>query len=1366
MPFSVIAVLLLVLSSASIALVYGLDTRKEGTPIPEKTLEQMRACIDDGLQDVVRIAYSSAIGSIQATKELNESAVQQRFTATLNATLSATYPAWTGDIQTRVEHDLRLQFLRASLRESYALYGQDLASWEGASVPAYFVLIGNCTINVTCPQGQLSKTAELDQDIYVPLPLLMYRLDRLARASVPRGELESVVRYELSALAQERVLRGYGMEAKTGIRSTEAIITNEDVVRAVNLALILEEINCFQDIGSSSGADLEGVLPTLSDIDGPVDPADLFLRSYDEGGIDLAPIVAQTINARADAIVLKWLDYFKIIDLINVPEEIYEFEKQGLTDVLDDLTGGDTDRMNMQEYISKALSDVGIQEYDYRWFCYGGPDVVVDLPAYKICFLDDQGNKVYRYFQGKYQLDLPAVDVFSSPAWGDLYRRYESETHLVAETMKRFVASVAAGVASYCSLPIIELSLDPRDDKTYLQELDEQLEVAFRDGSSWLKPALDRANEVSRARDGLAQAVMDFMDQRWTELLQMNRSVQQGAEQLSWTLAHQMNGTAHFSTSTIAEAQHIIYMELLGDYWGAREAILSAVRDKAAPIHERLDRGLSQKVGEGNVITDLMSFGISCLPGLEWLTADAVLDTIEGLRGGLVAAGGEVLVPLSHEGLILTLADGQQRVETIETNSTVLKLSDDGRAGSLDVQVKEPWAFDRANTSYPNRHVTNLLDMTTTPYLTEWGIEYHGIVEISLRSSSGSDKRIDTPCSSRLAIDASFNIITFSGWGLEGVSYSATATLAGDVQKLLVKVWDFLVSAVQAVGGLVGKAFTFFCQLADQLLSYATKPLEVLNQLLLSSLEALGGTMDGFLGSIIEATSEATVWALNGTRIDLSILGLGLVVVIGPSDSALVGAEDRIRADLSLSCYGATITSSVRALRLPNGENTLAGTVTMGGGDWSVDLTLDPRTKVYQHQIEVRGYLGGHVLEIVAPEYERAQKASFALSGIPVISQALKNIPSPIPGTKFYIDAGIELRFNVLDRRNVLINEIELNPRGKDASREWVELFNPSDLAVDLTGWSLGTARGQTHTELLSGTIPAHGYFVHHFSGQALDNGEVKGFPLLESVALIDRKGDRVDSAPWLKDLGDDDRTWQRSFDGSSHWELREGSEGASNGFVLLSEANMDGLVAVLGDCFKEAFDELVGSGLDMGTLEEVIRNALQRFEDRMLDSIERTVSSLKFFLKLGLDDVSGSVGAGMNVALVYDGKAVRECVRWLMDAIGELLRDPLNPMAAATRAPVPVQTLADHVYVQLGVYVSAGAPDLIKDYVGVKVSAVAVIKVSLRTMGLFEDNGRWELNFGLVVTGLQGVKIKSPGGASTEACYDVWLLRGSLRPA
>ena len=288
---------------------------------------------------------------------------------------------------------------------------------------------------------------------------------------------------------------------------------------------------------------------------------------------------------------------------------------------------------------------------------------------------------------------------------------------------------------------------------------------------------------------------------------------------------------------------------------------------------------------------------------------------------------------------------------------------------------------------------------------------------------------------------------------------------------------------------------------------------------------------------------------------------------------------------------------------------------------------------------------------------------------------------------------------------------MELNPRGKDASREWVELFNPYDQPVDLTGWSLQTARGQRHTESLSGSIPAHGFLVHQFTGQALDNGEVKGFPLQESVTLVDTKGTRVDSAPWLKDLGDDDRTWQRSFDGSSRWEMQVASRGVSNGFVLLTEADLDGLVTILGECFQEAYDEFAGSGLDTTALQEILRSGLQRFEVRMLDSVERTISSAKIYIALGLVDATGSVGGGMNVALVYDGKAVRECFHWLMDAISEVLRDPLNPMTAATRAPVPETTVADHVFVQLSVQVTAGAPDLIKGYVGAKVSAVPSLR-------------------------------------------------------
>ncbi|MGB0653066.1 MAG: lamin tail domain-containing protein [Thermoplasmatota archaeon] len=44
-----------------------------------------------------------------------------------------------------------------------------------------------------------------------------------------------------------------------------------------------------------------------------------------------------------------------------------------------------------------------------------------------------------------------------------------------------------------------------------------------------------------------------------------------------------------------------------------------------------------------------------------------------------------------------------------------------------------------------------------------------------------------------------------------------------------------------------------------------------------------------------------------------------------------------------------------------------------------------------------------------------------------------------------------------------VINEILVNPEGTDRGNEWVELYNPTPLVVDLTGWMLVDNRGRTH---------------------------------------------------------------------------------------------------------------------------------------------------------------------------------------------------------------------------------------------------------------------------------------------------------------
>jgi hypothetical protein len=90
---------------------------------------------------------------------------------------------------------------------------------------------------------------------------------------------------------------------------------------------------------------------------------------------------------------------------------------------------------------------------------------------------------------------------------------------------------------------------------------------------------------------------------------------------------------------------------------------------------------------------------------------------------------------------------------------------------------------------------------------------------------------------------------------------------------------------------------------------------------------------------------------------------------------------------------------------------------------------------------------------------------------------------------------------------------------------------------------------------------------------------------------------------------------------------------------------------------------------------------------------------------------------------------------------------------------------MADHVYVQLGVYLKAGPPGLLEDVVGTKLSLQAQIKASLGTLGVMDTEAK-EVHFGVVASGIQGVNVKTKMGQSASACYDVWLIRGSLRPA
>ena len=74
--------------------------------------------------------------------------------------------------------------------------------------------------------------------------------------------------------------------------------------------------------------------------------------------------------------------------------------------------------------------------------------------------------------------------------------------------------------------------------------------------------------------------------------------------------------------------------------------------------------------------------------------------------------------------------------------------------------------------------------------------------------------------------------------------------------------------------------------------------------------------------------------------------------------------------------------------------------------------------------------------------------------------------------------------------RAVIVNEVMADPMGSDVNQEWIELYNPGDAPVDVSGWQLRDCATQAWT--LRGTnlrVPAGGYLVVGMSNNATVNG-------------------------------------------------------------------------------------------------------------------------------------------------------------------------------------------------------------------------------------------------------------------------------------
>ena len=150
----------------------------------------------------------------------------------------------------------------------------------------------------------------------------------------------------------------------------------------------------------------------------------------------------------------------------------------------------------------------------------------------------------------------------------------------------------------------------------------------------------------------------------------------------------------------------------------------------------------------------------------------------------------------------------------------------------------------------------------------------------------------------------------------------------------------------------------------------------------------------------------------------------------------------------------------------------------------------------------------------------------------------------------------------------IKINEIELNPAGSDAglgtggsginsktsdgisgSQEYVELYNPTQQEIDISGWLLVPTATWKKYEIPANTIisPESFLIFSHVNYWFKDFGD--------SLSLYDDDGNLIDETPLLKDNDDMATSWQRVTDGIdtnsiTDWELKRMTPKSSNGQI------------------------------------------------------------------------------------------------------------------------------------------------------------------------------------------------------------------------
>lgn len=1330
MPFAVIAVTILVLSLGYGLVSSQISDAEEGTHRVSDELESIdevlrrtEAFVNRGIGELI-ISAGTGTGDVSSKFE--------DFDASTSDWADAHFPSFDGCVEvTILEMDVELST-------------ENLQNADGGYTPTYIRADGEFTARYDSGSGSAVKTSTIESDGSCALPLVseMGSLFNVA-LSGDGSVLSQMMTYQLTALAQERVICGYGSLAATGDMGTEQILTPEDVEASYRSCVSAIQLLSFRN---SSDNNTSGT--------GKLDLADLIVSENGRIVLDLGAIYSQALISVLDDLVLQWADYF----CGNLIVDFLDGASDKILDTWDSVVGFFTgkDTLSASPYIREVMEQNGYSESEYRYLL-NGARVGYHVPEFSITKKKDGESYIVSVGGFDNHVEYPKVDILEWSGIRNFKSEYRSENNEIREWLRSILNTAAVNIGSDRSIGYVSVPVNPEDDVPFV----DCLRNALNDSLTRLDHDVEKAVNKS-VRD---QVIYDpFYSAICTKLTDNFDSVF-GVEKLKDAMLRSVDLSAteqRLVNSGLDENEKDYLMDSLRSAI-LNEDIVTAYEESARDMLERFDALLTVPGGQDGLIKKFMiMINEKAMPMLSMI--DDIPERIEGLCEEMCKNmrinpySGIMDVPKEN---FFSLAGKEGTVkETIVVSD---RMTPDvvvrGPGHNLEDCIHYVGFNQNKGASYSTAFRVSLNDTL------RYSAEGYGTISSILGSN-------DSLLEDEVPISLDLKIVVVSGWGLSGVpAYKASDTVFSDGWKLLMEVLDPLLEPLRALLGVINDIIAILGPALMEISKYASMvieklyvavigPMAEMKEFIEGSLSSIMNQAIGGFGGVAEFIFKAT---LKKQTVGLSFLGLTLTFSTDIASYAK-SVKNILITELSGELCGLWIKCgmTVKEKDLSSGKDYfLTGEAVIKGDDWDVTVFLDPLMKTKDILATITGEVRGTSFDICFPYVIQYKEAGVKLSDIEGIGTTLSNIPLPAAGLKGSLDAGLNLKYNVPFKTGVVVNEFESNPPGVDSGNEWVELYNSTAGTVDISGYTLVAGSNEkTKRMTIEDTVlsPRERFVVMLDKHMVLlnDKNDVLNG---ECVILLDDEGVEIDRSIVGKDRDNSSYTWQRVADGALDWTFADGTPETGNCGGLI---NGDLVKGQMTEIFKKSAMKTLSDmgGVIDGTedLNEFLQRAIQDAITTTIDTVAACLVEASMFVSFEVSDISGSSATGIRLALSIDTKTVGDTIKFLVGEIEALLFNMENPY------DIDGGTMFyENVDLAMTAYTGMRAPGFLNNSdLLPEINAGVYIASNISGLcGMFGiDAGRWSVTAGIVLEDCPSILIPSIIKIDQGLKSDLWLVR------